>query len=287
MSTAVPPVGNGQQTNTSLPFLSGLKAIEAEESKISHYLIKHEKLIIAVLVVAASIGFYVKVVGWLYNHDKLKDSEAHEAAAVQLAAEQATASKNVQAEAQYEELKAQLDATRAQLSAQIAQRDADTKKQQLADQTLPLTNLYSRWATLLGGEGYYGGKIGYEGDSTGRTYLDETGARQSVQMLEEVPQLKSDLKAETTIAVNDATQIASITDLNTGLHTQIDQLNGVIVKNGAACEADKTLMRAEFRKSKLKWIIGAFTAGFLLRSFIHPAGAVSPTAVGNVSVPAL
>lgn len=285
------------QLSQPLPNVSVTGFVQAPQKElhiISAYLKAHEKLIIAVLILATTIGLYSKVIGWLYQHDKLKDQQAHEAAQAQIAQAAAIASQNAEKEAQYQDLKKQLDATRAQLNAEIAQRDTATIKQQVVDQSLPLTGLQSRWVDLLGTFGVYGAENGvhFEGNSlgtdTGKLYVEEGAARATVSKLEEVSQLEADSKDQKAIIADDATQIAALGNLNTGLHTQIDSLNGVIVKNGAACEADKTLIKAEARKSKLKWAIGGFIAGFLLRSIIHPgAGAVSPTAVGNVSVPAL
>lgn len=247
-----------------------------ELHKISQYIKAHERLIVLVVCLAVGIHFYSAALGFLERRDQRLSDVAHATLAAQVTENAATAqanaaiaATNTAAQAKYEQLVAQLAETNKALATAQAARDKATATQQATDRTLPAPELAARWTTLL--------NIPAESvqPAPGGFTVTPTGAQETVVTLEQVPQLQADLKDEQTLAANQSTQIVSLSELNTGLHTQItgldhqiDGLNAQIVDDKKVYDRDTALLKAQARKSKLKWFAGGYVAGLATRGIV-------------------
>lgn len=254
----------------------------SELSKISKYVLAHEKILVIVLVAAAGFVFTVKILNYMDRRDIRLAAVEHEKLTTIVQTAAATDNSNKEAAAKYAILEAQLKLMQGQLDTAMATRDKQEKAQEVADRALPLPDLGKRWVALVN---VPPAEIAVT--SSGFN-VNQHAAQETVVALEKVPQLQGDLKDMTSKYMNEATDLVALGDLNTGLHTQIDQLNKVVVQTNATCEADKNLIRADARKSKLHFLLAGIGIGYFLRMVTsHATGSVSPTAFGNVSVPLL
>jgi hypothetical protein len=93
--------------------------------------------------------------------------------------------------------------------------------------------------------------------------------------LEKVPVLTTELANETAQKQNDdqiiVNQNKSIFDLGTtigDLHNQVAGKDLLIADNTKQCTDEKNVMKAQFRKSKRRWFVIGYVAGFVSRQAI-------------------
>src|SRR5271167_1159228 len=236
---------------------------------IRTFLLDHERLII-VVVLAVGLWFgYGKYAQIRLDHDNAVLAQAKITADAQAKANAALAQ-------QVSDDKAALQALTDKLSAQNQQLvNANTalatalSRQQKTDAALPVPDLVNRWAQLAPGTNFTGA-IGSGNNVT----VTPSNALATVQQLEKVPVLTQQLTNETTEKTNDdqllSQQNKNIFDLNTSVTTlngQIVGLNKTIVDNGNVCAEQIKVVKDDARKSKRKWFIIGFVAGFLTREF--------------------
>ncbi len=231
---------------------------------IRTFLLDHERLII-VLVLAVGLWFGVgKVQSIIADHDsaQLKAAQA-------VAAQQAT--QNAALAQQAQEDKAQLQALTdkvTQQNAQLAQANATLasalSKQQHTDATLPPSELVQRWAQIT--PTMPAGGVTVAPDNSIK--VSQAGAVSTVQQLEKVQPLTDELANETTQKNNDDQIIASQGKNISDLSLQVTGLNKTIVDNSAVCQDQIKVVKAEAAKSKRRWFIIGYVAGFLSREFI-------------------
>jgi len=244
---------------------------------IRTWLLDHEKLIIVIVAALVIALGYWKVSGMIADHDAAVLKQA-QIVAQQQADQNAALAKQAAINAQQiADDKAQLQVLTDKLTAQNQQLvNANTAlaaaltKQQKTDATLPVPDLVNRWAQLAPGTDF-SGAIGSGNNVT----VTPSNALATVQQLEKVPVLTQQLANETTEKANDdqliAQQNKSIFDLNNQvgtLNNEIVGLNKQIVDNQKVCTAQVNEVKAQARKSKLKWFGIGFVAGFLTREFI-------------------
>ena len=264
------------------PVVPAPKAISpihgGEIGKIRSFLLDHERLLI--VIIAA-------VVLW-FSYGKYADIRANEAdkalqeqklvVAAQVQANQQLAAQVQKDEAQQAADKAALQALTDKVTAQnqqLAQANialANTlAKQQKTDATLPPSELAQHWAQIT--PNMPAGGVTVSKDNA--IAVTQAGAVATVVQLERVPFLTQELANETTQKQNDdqiiANQTKNIFDLGTtigDLHKQIDGKDLLIADNTKQCTDEKNVMKAQFRKSKRRWFVIGYVAGFVSRQAI-------------------
>jgi len=167
----------------------------------------------------------------------------------------AQAQETAQMQSQYTALVTALAAQNASLAASIAQRTASQKTQVVADAALPPSGLAARWAVLI---------------PTVEPIVTPTGlsvttqeAHDTVAALESVPVLTQNLKDETTLAGNYQQEWQKALGLSADQTTQIAGLNTQLTTQANACKVEVAAIKADARKSKIKWFKIGFVSGFL------------------------
>src|SRR5271166_2084458 len=272
---------NDMATNPVTPNSVTPKAISpihgGEIGKIRSFLLDHERLLIVVILA---------IVCW-WGYGKYADIRANEAdkalqaqklvVAAQVQANQQLAAQVQKDEAQAAADKAALQALTDKVTAQnqqLAQANialANTlAKQQKTDASLPVPDLVNRWAQLAPGTDFKDA-IGAGNNVT----VTPSNALATVQQLEKVPVLTTELANETVQKQNDdqiiVNQNKSIFDLGTtigDLHNQVAGKDKLIADNTKQCTDEKNVMKAQFRKSKRRWFVVGYVAGFVSRQAI-------------------
>src|SRR5271170_3299358 len=244
---------------------------------IRTFLLDHEKLIIAVIIAVVIWWGYGKYAQIRLDHDNAQLQQAQIVAQQQATQNAALAAQAQQNAQQIAEDKAQLQALTDKVTTQNQQLvNANTAlataltKQQKTDASLPVPDLVNRWAQLTPGSNFTGAIT-----SGNNVSVTPSNALATVQQLEKVPVLTTQLANETTEKTNDDALIAqqnkNIFDLNTSVTTlngQVVGLNKTIVDNGNVCAEQIKVVKDDARKSKRKWFIIGFISGFVSRSLI-------------------
>jgi len=244
---------------------------------IRTFLLDHEKLIIAFVIAATLWWGYGKYAQIRLDHDNAALKQAQVVTDAQAKANQQLAQQVAADKAQSDADKAALQALSDKVTAQNQQLVAGTAalatalvKQQKTDATLPIPDLVSRWAQLAPDTDFSGAI-----DSGNNVKVTPSNALATVQTLEQVPVLKQQLANETTEKQNDDQLLAlankSIADLN----TQVTTLNLSVVgaqkldaDHQAQCQEQVKVVKDEARKSKRRWFIAGYVAGFVSRQLI-------------------
>lgn len=247
-------------------------------SAVSTFLKAHERVIVLILCLAAAIFVYDKGLDLVERHDQRVANAATAMLQVQQAKDSAVATANQQAAVQtqqatvqYQQLAAQLLKTNTALVVAQAARDNALTVQQSADKVLPPQALAIRLQSQLN---LTPKDVTTNADLTAFE-LTPVAIQEAVTQLDRIPQLQSNLADEQTIVVNNSRQLQTLTALNSnltalnmGLNTQIAGLNTQIKDQIAADAADLKLVKAQARKSKLKWFIAGFVGGLIAGRYI-------------------
>jgi len=165
--------------------------------------------------------------------------------------------------AQLQALTDKLTAQNQQLaSANVALATALANRQK-TDATLPPTDLALRWAQLTPTMPAGGVTVAQDGTMK----VTQAGAVATTQQLEQVPTLKSELDNETAQKANDDQLLTSANKNIFDLNSQVTGLNKSIVDNDKQCQATVADVKAQAAKSKRRWFIIGYVAGFLTREF--------------------
>src|SRR5271167_200534 len=237
---------------------------------IRTFLLDHEKLIIVVIAAIVIFFGYIKITNIIADHDAA-NLKAAQVVAQQQADQNAALAKQAQANAQQiADDKAQLQVLTDRLTAQNQQLvNANTalatalSRQQKTDASLPVPDLVNRWAQLAPGTNFTGA-IGSGNNVT----VTPSNALATVQQLEKVPVLTTELANETTEKNNDdqllTANAKSIFDLN----NQVAGATKLDTDHQAQCVEQIKVVKDEARKSKRRWFIIGYVSGFLSRQFI-------------------
>src|SRR5271168_3557046 len=237
---------------------------------IRTFLLDHERLII-VAIVAVGLWFgYGKYAQIRLDHDNAVLAQAKVTADAQAKANQQLAQQVADDKAALQTLTDKLSAQNQQLVNANTALATALSRQQKTDASLPVPDLVNRWAQLAPGTNFTGA-IGSGNNVT----VTPSNALATVQQLEKVPELTTQLANETVEKTNDdqliSQQNKSIFDLNTSVTTlngQVVGLNNTIVDNGKVCQEQIKVVKDDARKSKRKWFIIGFISGFVSRSLI-------------------
>ncbi len=234
------------------------------------WLQKHERLLIIVFCLIFSYFILDKGLGIVSSYESHKADQANAALALQKSKTDAELAQAKATLADYETALANSVKENAALSAAISARDKVVVVQQQADAKLPPSQLATKWQDLTGCVNNVNAPCVIP-TSTGFAVTTDTSLA-TVQSLELVPVLKQDLVDETSKATNLQTDVDKA-------NTLIDQ--GKIVVNGLqlqltdqskACSTQLAAVKAEARKSKLKWFGIGFVSGFVVGQVGHAFG---------------
>lgn len=230
---------------------------------IRTFLLDHERLIIvAILAVGLWFG-YGKYAQIRLDHDNAVLAQAKVVADAQAQA-------NAQLAAQVAADKASLQTLTDKVTAQNQQLiNANTalatalSQRQKTDAALPVPALVDRWAQLAPGTNFTGAVT-----SGNNVQVTPSNALATVQQLEKVPVLTSELANETQQKQNDDQLLGaankSIFDLNASLTGAVK----LDTDHQAQCVDEIKVVKAQAAKSKRRWFIIGYVAGFLSRQFI-------------------
>jgi len=228
--------------------------------RIRTFLFDHEYLLMAIL--AAALIWFVsgKIENIIAAHDNANLQAQKLVTEAQVRANQQLA---VQVQTDAENLKALQDKF-ATINAQLAQANttlaAALANRQKTDAALPLPDLAIRWHEILPGASPAATPTGVS--------LDSLGAHATVSALEQIQPLKDQLANETTMKNNGDALLAAANTSILDLNKRVDGLNLTIVDNTKQCKDEKKVMTDQFRKSKRRWFIVGYVAGFISRQAI-------------------
>lgn len=259
MSTSILPPNGTQSFITSVPAYPPL--VKAES-----WVKQHEKLFllaIAGLVLWFSIG---KIDTLIANHDAANLTQAKVIAAEDASKTAAIAAQSAEQAAQYQALAAKLNAQNAALVQANVQATLALAQRQKTDAGLPPSELANRWTVLVP-------QAKPTVTATGIA-VDTPSAIATVQALEQVPVLQKQLANKDTELGNAQNLLTASNGQVTTLNTEVGSLHVQIVDNAKVCTAQIAVVKAEARKSKRRWFIIGYVAGFLSRQYIKSATGV-------------
>jgi|SRR5271167_2345915 len=230
---------------------------------IRTFLLDHERLII-VAIVAVGLWFgYGKYAQIRLDHDNAVLAQAKVTADAQAKANQQLAQQVADDKAALQTLTDKLSAQNQQLVNANTALATALSRQQKTDASLPVPDLVNRWAQLAPGTNFTGA-IGSGNNVT----VTPSNALATVQQLEKVPVLTTELANETTEKNNDdqllTANAKSIFDLN----NQVAGATKLDTDHQAQCVEQIKVVKDEARKSKRRWFIIGYVSGFLSRQFI-------------------
>lgn len=221
---------------------------------------KHERILLA-LIAAAALWFGIgKIDTLIANHDAANLHTAEVTANIQADWNAKQAQIVAEQAAQYKALADKVAAQNAALEQANINLATALTKQQKTDASLPPTELVARINTLVPAAGATVTPTGVA--------LPSTGAVAVTQELERVPVLTQQLDNETKLYTDDEQLLVAAKGLNDTLYSQVDGLKLQIVDNDKVCKAQIAVVKAEARKSKRKWFVIGYVAGFVSRQAI-------------------
>jgi hypothetical protein len=234
---------------------------------IRTFLIDHERLILIVIVAVGLWFGYGKYAQIRLDHDNAVLQQAKVVADAQAQANAQLATQVAADKAALQALTDKVTAQNQQLTnANVALATA-LSRQQKTDATLPVPDLVNRWAQLAPGTNF-AGAIGSGNNVT----VTPANALATVQQLEKVPTLTQELANTSQQKANDeallATQSKNIFDLS----GQVVGLNKQIVDNDKVCQDQIKVVKAEAAKSKRRWFVVGYIAGFATKLFMSSKG---------------
>ena len=228
---------------------------------VSAFLKRHETLIIVVL------GFLLFwfVTGRVENILAAHDNANLNIVKAQLVAQVATDKKTQDLVAQQAtDMKALNDKVLAQ-DAALAQANkalaTALSQRQQTNNNLPLPELAARWSVLVPGAN----GITFDGE---HLLVDNASSHATVNELEKVPVLTTQLANETKVAENTNSLLSAANGQVTTLNTLVAGKDLDLKKADDTCKAEIKTVKDAARKSKRRWFIGGFIAGFTSRQAI-------------------
>jgi hypothetical protein len=224
----------------------------------------HETLLMVILALATVAHFTER---W-FDARVISANAKVEATTAQVNADKTAAAQaaatTAAAIAQLNQTTAQQAALITQLSIAISQRNTALVQKQTVIKTAPLPEVAATWQTAIGGQG------DIISGTTGLTVSD-SAARRTVDMLLALPVANANLIDETKIS--DERQAVILQD-NVVIEAQGNQIAGLnkeLTDSAAQCKAEVTAVKAEARKSKIRWFKWGFITGFLTGAYVGHA----------------
>lgn len=242
------------------PILTG---IASDVTAPLTWLQKHERIVIVFLVLVAGLFLGNRWLNFRAAHDKQVADLAMQQLTAQKTKDAQLAAQVTQLNGQYQVVVAQLSQQNEKLAAAIGSRTIVLQQQQATDKTMPLTDLGTHWASLVGIAA-----TDISASPAGGIDVSDTGARQTVEQLDRIPALSADLNDETTVANNRQQEVDKANNLIDGLNLEVSSLNTTIKTEGATCKAEIESANATANKAKAKWFKVGFVAGFISGLFV-------------------
>jgi 2',3'-cyclic-nucleotide 2'-phosphodiesterase (5'-nucleotidase family) len=237
-------------------------SVEKRVVRAETWIKQHERLVLAVIAGLALWFAIGKIDALIANHDHANLEQAKVAAAVQQEKNEALAKQMAQHDADVEALAAKVEARDAQLTQLQAQLVTALTKQQAADRTMSQPELATRWLQLVPEADPL------TLDPKGGLRVSTEGARATVIELEKAPVLQKQLDAKAEQLTNaqamltaEGQQVLDRDGLITGLKKQA-------VLDAGVCQDTIKTVKDDARKSKRKWFLWGFVAGFVSRQAI-------------------
>lgn len=234
---------------------------------ISTYIKSHENLLLVALLGLSlwfAIGRYDKLTA---NHDASVLKQTLVVAQAQADKNAALAVQATEQAAQYKALSDKIQAQDAALIQANATLATALTAQQHKDATLPPTELVQRLNTLVPSAG---ATVTPNGVTPSGVVLPEAGAVATVQALESVPVLSTQLENERTQLGNTQSLLTASTQQVTTLESQVSGLNLFISDSKAVCNQQITVLKAEAKRSKRRWFYAGVVLGFVGRQLLKP-----------------
>jgi phage-related minor tail protein len=234
---------------------------------ISTYIKSHENLLLVALLGLSlwfAIGRYDKLTA---NHDASVLKQTQVVAQAQADKNAALAVQATEQAAQYKALSDKIQAQDAALIQANATLATALTAQQHKDATLPPTELVQRLNTLVPSAG---ATVTPNGVTPSGVVLPEAGAVATVQALESVPVLSTQLENERTQLGNTQSLLTATTAQVATLESQVSGLNLSLKDNQAVCNQQITVIKAEARRSKRRWFYVGVVVGFVGRQLLKP-----------------
>jgi hypothetical protein len=220
----------------------------------------HHVLLFFVLVVVAFLGH--RTINLLADRAQSRATIAEQALSTQKTQDNQLAVTVAQVQQQYQILVKQLSVQNASLANAVVSRSGALQVQQGSDTKLPPSGLAERIVALSNAPS---GTV----LAVGKTVvLTETGAVAVTQSLEELPVLKSNLNDINNINSNLTQELSKSTTLVTALDAQVTGLTLQVKDQDKACKTEIASVKAQARKSKLRW----FGAGVIVGIFLGHGG---------------
>jgi len=237
------------------------KATGSTPGLIRTFLLDHERLIIVVLAIALCWWGYGKYADIRAAHDNATLQQQILVTNQQAAAAKAQAAQAATDAQALQELQTKLAAQSAQIAQANATLAAALAARQKTDATLPLPELAVRWDALVPSANPVATATGVQ--------VSPAGAVATVQALETIPVLKSQLDNETTLKTNGDLLIGQQNKSIFDLTTQVGGLQKLGVDQQKQCTDEIAVVKAQAAKSKRRWFVIGYVAGFLSRQFIN------------------
>lgn len=227
---------------------------------------KHERILIVLMVLLAGAWGFSKFADLSASKAEARATVAEQALAAQKVSDAQNAATVAQVTQQYAVIVQSLQAQNASLAAAVASRQTALVAQQKTDATLPLADLSNRLKTLGNAPD---GSISPEANSVNIT---QGGAVAVVQTLETIPALTANLKDTTDALQATRTAETKADELITDQTKQISNLNLTLVDQTKMCTAQISEVKAQARKSKIKFFKLGFVTGFVAGLWAGHAG---------------
>ena len=220
----------------------------------------HERLLL-VAVAGVVLWFGIgKIDTLIANHDNANLQQARVVAQAQEDKTNALAAQMAQQSAQYQALATKLDAQNAALVAANTQLATALAKQQHTDATLPPNELASRWTVLVP-------QASPTVTATGIA-VPEAGAVATVQQLEQVPVLSTQLQNERTQLENTQSLVSAEGQQVATLNAEVGSLRLQQADNAKVCSTQIATIKAQARQSKRRWFLIGFVSGWVSRQLV-------------------
>ena len=221
------------------------------------WLQKHERLIIVVLVIGLSLFVVQK---YFDLSAAIESHKAQEATAI-LQAQTSKTNNDLDTAKQllstYQAALVQSATENSKLADAIANRNLNLTTQQNNDKILPPSKLANRWEMLTGSDN---GDIIATSDGFS---VSSIAAITTVQRLEQVPVLEQNVSDEQDKEKNLQNSISKANDLISQGKITVNGLQLQLQDQTKACDAQIGLVKAEARKSKMKWFFAGLVTGFV------------------------
>jgi hypothetical protein len=216
-------------------------------------------LVLLAILVSLTFGGVYGVEALVAKHDASTASQ-YQAIAAATAAQNAT----IQAQTQQQitllaAQNAQLQAQMAQLAQAISSRDAKLLAQQAKIPSMTPVQIAAEFPKYL-----TKGIATVEGSGV---LLDAPASQEILAQVEEVPVLKQDIIDLNSINAKQASEITNLNTSNNSLITALDSEKASHSADNTANAKELISVKAQARKSKLKWFGIGFVAGFVGRHF--------------------